>query len=234
MSEPAPIQEVTTQEGYARWAASYDREVNALIVLEETQTDPILDRLTFWRVLDVGAGTGRYALKLARKGASVTALDQSPEMLAIARQAAQQEGLAIDFHLAFLEADLPFAADRFDLVISALMLCHVPDLTHAAQEFARVLQPGGHLLITDMHPGCLSYGWRTRFRQAGVRYQLPNMEHTREDYLNAVAASGLAVQTVLDLPVKDLPPRDYPPPFTPEFIQQHGEVLFSLIIHAQK
>ncbi|HVB59695.1 MAG TPA: hypothetical protein VNE61_00750, partial [Ktedonobacteraceae bacterium] len=76
MSEPESLQELGIQEGYSRWAASYDQESNLLIILEELFVDRLLARLSFSKALDVGAGTGRYALKLARAGANVTALDR--------------------------------------------------------------------------------------------------------------------------------------------------------------
>lgn len=234
MKEAESVREVSTQEGYARWASSYDQETNALIVLEEAYVGQLLAPLSFSKVLDVGTGTGRHALQLACTGASVTALDQSSEMLAVAQQAAQREGLAIDFQCASLDDGLPFAAHQFDLLICALMLCHLPDLAYALQEFARVLQPGGYLLITDFHPDCVHYGWRTGFRQADVIYQLPNMLHTRNDYLATLAPNGLTLLQVLDLPLKALPARAYRPPLTPEFIQLHGEMMFCLLLLAQK
>src|SRR6202165_6164189 len=116
MSETESAQEVSTREGYAHWASSYDSETNALIVLEEVHVDPLLAQISFSRVWDVGSVIGRYALKLARRGASVTALDQSPEMLAVARQAARHEGLAIDFPLASIDEGLPLAARQFDFL----------------------------------------------------------------------------------------------------------------------
>ena len=161
-----------------------------MIFVEERQVDRLLAQISFTRVLDVGAGTGRHALKLARRGASVTALDQSPEMLAVARQAAQREGFPIDFRLLSLDDGLPFEAQQFDLLICALMLSHVPNLTQVLQEFARVLQNGGHLLITDFHPVHTIYGWRTTFKRAGVTYNLPTVAYTRDDYLEAVRACG--------------------------------------------
>ncbi|HLZ56556.1 MAG TPA: class I SAM-dependent methyltransferase [Ktedonosporobacter sp.] len=164
----------------------------------------------------------------------MTALDQSPEMLAVARRAAQQEGLSIDFRLAPLDEGLPLEANQFDLVVCALMLCHVPDLSHALQEFARVLRSGGSLVITDFHPDSVSYGWRTGFRQAGVRYRLPNMPHTRDDYLEAMKKSGLGILQAIDLPLGALPEREFPPPLTREFIAVHGERMLCLIVVGRK
>jgi ubiquinone/menaquinone biosynthesis C-methylase UbiE len=199
------FQEVSVQQGYALWANSYDQEQNGLIFVEERQVDRMLARLSYTKVLDVGAGTGRHALKLARRGASVTALDQSPEMLEAARQAAQREGLPIDFRLLSLDDALPFEAHQFDMLICALMLSHVSDLTHALQEFARVLQVGGYLLITDFHPDHIMYGWQTGFRRAGVTYHLPTVGHSTDNYLEAIVASGLTILEVTESLVGEAP-----------------------------
>ena len=229
MSEPA-FQEVSVQEGYALWAASYDQEKNGLIFLEERQVERLLAQLSFSRVLDVGTGTGRHALKLARRGANVTAIDQSPEMLSVARQAAQREGLAIDFHLISLDDGLPFEAHQFDLLICALMLSHVPGLAHAVQEFARVLQAGGHLLITDFHPVHIIYGWNTAFRRAGVLYHLPTVGHSRDDYLEAITASGLRILEVAESLVGEAPEGYLPE----EMRRVHADKPLCLSILAQK
>ncbi len=226
----ASLQEVSTQGGYALWAASYDQEKNPLIAVEEPHIDRLLASLPFTRALDVGTGTGRYAFKLARRGANVTAIDQSAEMLAVARRTAQNEGLCIDFRLASLEEGLLFGSDRFDLLICALTLCHVPHLAAAVQEFARVLREGGYLLITDFHPASVSYGWRTQFKRAGVKYLLPNMPHTRDNYLEAVSTSGLTILEVMDIPHRELP-AGY---FSEEFMRLHSEKMLCLILLAQK
>jgi ubiquinone/menaquinone biosynthesis C-methylase UbiE len=224
------IRDVSTQEGYALWSTSYDQEDNALIVLEEAYVDPLLASLPFTSVLDVGAGTGRYSLKLARKGAHVTALDQSAAMLAVARQAAEQENLAIEFQCTPVDEGLPFSAEQFDLVVSALMLCHVPDMARAIEEFSRVLQPGGYLLITDFHPDSVQYGWRTQFQQAGIEYHLPNMPHTRSTYLDALQMSGLEPVKVIDLPFRALPDGYFPE----QFMRTQGDRFFCLIMLARK
>jgi ubiquinone/menaquinone biosynthesis C-methylase UbiE len=201
----AEFREIGVQEGYALWAASYDQEQNGLIFVEERLVDRLLAHISFSRVLDVGTGTGRHALKLARRGASVTAFDQSSEMLAVARQAAQGEGLSADFRLLSLDDGLPFEADQFDLLICALMLSHVPNLAQVIQEFVRVLQNGGHLLITDFHPVHTIYGWRTAFKRAGVIYHLPTVAYTKDDYLEAIRASGLTILEVEESLVGEVP-----------------------------
>lgn len=230
MSEPEIVQELDTQAGYARWASSYDQERNFLIILEKLYVDQLLSQLSFNTVLDVGAGTGRYALELAHKGAHVTALDQSPEMLAIARQAAQREDLPINFQLASLDDGLRFNAEQFDLLICALVLCHVPDMARAVRDFARVLQSGGYLLITDFHPAHTSYGWQTSFRQEGVKYELPNIPYTREDYLEAITASGLKILEARDIPFRELPETYH----SDEIVRLHSDKLLCLIILARK
>ncbi len=196
---------MSVQEGYALWSASYDYEHNGLIYVEERQVDRLLAPLTFSNVLDVGTGTGRHALKLAQRGVSVTALDQSPEMLAVAREAAQREGLPVDFRRHSLDEDLPFEDRQFDLLICALMLSHVANLAHALQEFARVLRKGGYLLITDFHPDHILYGWRTAFRRDGVKYQIPTMGHSKDDYLETITTSGLTILEVAESLVGEAP-----------------------------
>jgi ubiquinone/menaquinone biosynthesis C-methylase UbiE len=226
------VRNISVQEGYALWANTYDEEDNALIFIEEHYVNPILKELDYSKVLDVGTGTGRHAISLALGEAEVTAVDQSPTMLEIARREAARAKVTIDFQLATIEDGLSFAADTFDLLTCGLVLCHIPDLHSTIQEFARVLKPGGYMLITDFHPDSIEYGWRTHFKQDGTIYQLPNMNHTVDDYLNAARASGLTILKVLEIPINDkgLSERY----FSKELLAERGELGFCLIILAQK
>src|SRR3954453_14579151 len=77
-------------------------------------------------VLDVATGTGNAALVSARAGARVTGLDLTPELLAVARRRAQEQG----FEIAFDEGDaqaLPYADDSFDRVTSVFGAMFAPD-----------------------------------------------------------------------------------------------------------
>jgi len=107
-------------------------------------------------ILDVACGTGDLALVFARRMRStshVVGIDASPEMIARARRKAQRQGIAIDFRVEPVEA-LSFSDGTFDRVVSSLAFHHFPgDLKRRAVEsIARVLKPGGCLLIVDLDP----------------------------------------------------------------------------------
>jgi len=93
--------------------------------------------LTGRSILDVGTGTGRAALLLARNGARVTGLDASEPMLVVARQRASQENLTIEFVAGDAHA-IAFPDRAFDVAISLRVLMHTPDWRRAIAELCRV------------------------------------------------------------------------------------------------
>jgi ubiquinone/menaquinone biosynthesis C-methylase UbiE len=102
------------------------------------------------RALDAGCGTGIYSIGLAKKGAIVTGLDASQDMLAWARAKALKAGLKIDF----IEVDalnLPFPDGHFDMVLSVCMLCLVKEREAALMEMKRVLRPGGRIVVAMLN-----------------------------------------------------------------------------------
>jgi len=222
--------EISITNGYALWSKTYDYEKNPLIAVEEIYVEELLETLPNSYVLDAGAGTGRYALKLARRGGYVTAIDDCPEMLAVAEDVALKEDLNIDFHLASLENHLPFNTGTFDLVICALTLTHIPNMANVMQEFHRVLNREGYLLVTDFHPDSLAQGWRTEFSEGGITYQLPNMKYTRTDYLKAIKDSRFNLLKVIDVPIHDVP-KGYLPE---DVIHNYSNVNLCLIILSHK
>lgn len=104
-------------------------------------------------VLDIGCGTGTLAIAAKRHVGSkgrVCGIDAAPEMIARASKKANKAGLEVDFKNALVEA-LPLPDGQFDVVLSTLMLHHLPGKlrSQCAGEVRRVLRPGGRFLAID-------------------------------------------------------------------------------------
>ena len=105
------------------------------------------------QVLDVGCGTGTLAIAAKRQvgtPGTVYGVDASPEMLSRANKKARKAGVEIVFKNALVEA-LPFPNGHFDVVLSTVMLHHLPGKLRrqCAAEIRRVLKPGGRVLAVD-------------------------------------------------------------------------------------
>ena len=98
-------------------------------------------------VLEVAIGTG-LNLPHYPAGVQLTGVDHSPAMLGIARQRAGQLGRAVDLRQGDAQV-LEFPAATFDAVVCTFSLCAIPDDRKAVAEMARVLRPGGLLLLAD-------------------------------------------------------------------------------------
>ncbi len=98
-------------------------------------------------VLEVAIGTG-LNLAYYPAGVQLTGVDHSPAMLQIARRRAGQLGRAVDLREEDAQA-LEFPGPMFDTVVCTFSLCDIPDDRTAVAEMARVLRPGGLLLLAD-------------------------------------------------------------------------------------
>ena len=99
-------------------------------------------------VLEVGTGPGFFAILLAEAGYRVTAVDLTPSMLEQARINAGELGRRIDFREMNAQA-LDFGDAKFDVILSRNLTWNLPDPARAYAEWARVLKPGGLLMVFD-------------------------------------------------------------------------------------
>ncbi|WP_345578165.1 class I SAM-dependent methyltransferase [Nonomuraea rosea] len=205
---------VSMAEVYAAWAPHYDAGGNQMIDSEQPVVRSILDGLPVGVALDAACGTGRHTAYLAELGHQVIGIDRSPDMLAHAR--ARLPGASL------LEADLhrlPLPDDAVDTVVCALALVHVPDLARALAEFARVLRPGGHLVISDPHLLSAYLAPRKERTSADGRPALVADHHRPlSDYLAAALPLGFQVRRcaeprrpALPLVAGTRPPESLPP-----------------------
>ena len=100
-------------------------------------------------VLEIGCGDGQLAVKLAEMGAKVSAIDASPAMVSAARELARAHATNVNFTVGEAQ-ELPFPDEAFDIVVAVTILCFVEDATPVFKEIARVLKPGGHLIIGEL------------------------------------------------------------------------------------
>jgi ubiquinone/menaquinone biosynthesis C-methylase UbiE len=180
--------------GYASWSQSYDTQTNGLIDLEQPVMDEILASLPKGRILDAACGTGRHAKALAERH-DVVGVDQSPEMLDVARAAAPG--------VTFEEGDftaLTFDDATFDAVVCSLALTHVVDVARPISEFARVTKRGGRVVLSDIHPmAVLTLGQGFYSEGEGRFAFVRNHVHMISSYLDAFRANELDVRRCVEV-----------------------------------
>ena len=176
--------------GYRIWSRTYDEPGNPLIDVEEPHVREILAEIPPGRALDAACGTGRYAALLVAAGHTVTGVDSSPDMLAVARPKVPSARFLLgDLHL------LPVPDASADVVTCALALQHVDALGPVFAEFARVLAPGGHLVTSDIHWQSLYLGGIASIvDDDGLPYALPNARFRPSDYVTAALDAGLEIR----------------------------------------
>ena len=136
-------------------------------------------------VLDVGCGVGTYAGVLAAAGARVTGVDSSlPAARAAARRA--QDASAPFAVVAGDASKLPFDGASFDLVIAVTALCFVGSPAQAVREIARVLRPGGRLVVGELGRLSIWAAWRR------VRTWLGSSTWRRAAFFTSRELKGLA------------------------------------------
>lgn len=132
---------------YAEWRSSRLGQITD--ALEERLLLDLLGPVRGLAVLDVGCGDGVLASALARRGAWVTGLDMDPQMLFAAERRARSESIELQLVEGRAEA-LPFPSETFDRVVAVAVLCFVRNTNQAMNEIARVLKPGGRVVIGEL------------------------------------------------------------------------------------
>ncbi len=188
--------------GYAEWSQFYDGP-NPLIKTESAVSAPVLRRLAAdaTKILDAACGTGRHAAFLHPLGCEVVGIDQSREMLDVARAKLP----AVRFEVGSIE-HMPFDDDEFDLAVVSLALCHLDDPTTALAELARVVRTGGHVVVTDPHPAGEIVGGQAFY--GGIvdgqpMHWVRNRYHSASTWLRSFNTAGLTVEGCVEEPFSD-------------------------------
>ncbi len=175
-------------------AADWNR-IRALHLPEKQVEQAMLELLgpgDFERLIDIGTGTGRILELMGGRVAHGVGVDLSHDMLSLARTALDEAGLS---HCQVRQGDLfalPFEAASADLVTVHQVLHYLDDAANALRETARVLAPGGRLLIVDFAPHELEF-----LRE---EHQHRRLGFADEEIAAWAAASGLEVRRTRHMP----------------------------------
>ncbi len=186
------------REGYDLWAAQYDTYVNSTVAVDDGHFPPLWAHLSDRDVLEIGCGTGRHTVRLARQGNRVTGIDLSANMLAIARDKLKGARDVRLLEADIMSCDLP---GSFDAALAALVVEHIADLPRFFARVAAMLKPGGELFLSEIHPYRSAAGSGARFvdPQTGEERWLANIPHSGTAILDAARGAGLACTTERDV-----------------------------------
>jgi phosphatidylethanolamine/phosphatidyl-N-methylethanolamine N-methyltransferase len=136
------------EDAYARWAPVYDRVFSLIMRPGRKAAAAAINRLS-GRVLDVGVGTG-LELPMFGDQVKITGIDLSEPMLEIARKRVSDLGLRNVEDLKVMDAmNLEFADGSFDAAVTPYVITTVPDPARTMDEMARVVRPGGEIIIVN-------------------------------------------------------------------------------------
>jgi malonyl-CoA O-methyltransferase len=181
-------------QGHQLWAESYDADLNPLLALEQRVLQPHLDKLSGKRFVDVGCGTGRWLSFAHVAEADVVGFDLTREMLA---RAAVKRGL--HGRLACADAQhLPIVDAAADVTLCSFCVSYVEDMPALLAGLARIAKPGGRIIISDIHPGAASAGWKRTFRSAGKLYEMKLAARATGNPFRAGIDAGLTLWRVLE------------------------------------
>lgn len=173
----ADLDKTTVEKAYARWAPVYDLVFGAVFENGRNKAIAAAERIG-GRVLDVGIGTG-VCLGDYKRTTKITGVDLSEPMLRKAQERVDELGLKNVECLAVMDAEkLAFPDQSFDVVVAMHVVSTVPHPIQCLNEFARVLKPGGEIVLISrvgaekgprktfekwFMPIARQLGWRSEF-----------------------------------------------------------------------
>lgn len=204
------MNDINTYEVYQQLAKVYSSKIdykphNAFY--DRPNTLSLLPEVNNKKILDAGCGPGKYAEILMARGAEVTGIDFSDNMVEEARTRNKGKG---DFRVHDLTQPIHFLQDeKMDIVLCTLVLNYIKDWNEPLREFHRILVPGGLLVLSIQHP-FFDYTYfksknyfavekvTSTWRGFGIPIEVECYRKPMSQHINDLIANGFAIDQVLE------------------------------------
>ncbi len=177
------------EDAYNQWASQYDDNVNLTRDLEGKAMRSVLEKIPFDSCLEIGCGTGKNTVWLVEKAKEMVSVDFSDEMLAQAKAKIKYE--KIHFAKADITKDWTFTDRNYDLVTFSLVLEHIKDLVEVFKKTNKLLKPGSHVYVGELHPFKQYSGSKARFETKEGIQVLDCYTHHISDFTKAATENDL-------------------------------------------
>jgi ubiquinone/menaquinone biosynthesis C-methylase UbiE len=197
--------------GIARWYAKLTRK--SLPEFEQLAQRMAAGLASGARVLEVAPGPGYFSVALSKLGEfEITGLDVSKTFVEISRKNAKEAGVSVDFQQGNA-SHMPFANDRFDLILCRAAFKNFSEPVRALAEMRRVLRPGGRAIIIDLgrdtpqeeinrHIDAMKVGAiNAAFTKLAFRCMLLKRAYTREQFEKMITEAGWQKYEIGEAPV---------------------------------
>ena len=173
---------------YNAWAYQYDNNINPTRDLDKAVTKESLSNIDFFKVLELGCGSGKNTEWLISKADKLVGLDFSKNMLAFARKKIASKKVA--FINANINEKWPVDNNTFDLATINLTLEHIERLDHIFNSLFMKLIRGGKCFVCELHPKKQLAGSRAQFEENGTDIVLDVFQHSEQEYLQSAEKAG--------------------------------------------
>jgi len=175
-------------DNYNAWAYQYDNNINPTRDLDKTVTKKFLSNMDFFKVLELGCGSGKNTEWLITKADKLVGLDFSKNMLNLARSKITSKKVTfIDINI---NEKWPISDNSFDLATINLTLEHIEKLDHVFNSLSMKLVQGGKCFVCELHPKKQLAGSKAQFEENGTEIVLDVFQHSEQDYIQSAEKAG--------------------------------------------
>ena len=173
---------------YNAWAHQYDNNINPTRDLDKTVTMESLSNIDFFKVLELGCGSGKNTEWLITKADKLVGLDFSKNMLDLARKKVVTD--KVTFINTNLNENWPVNDNSFDLATINLTLEHIETLDHIFNSLFMKLTQGGKCFVCELHPKKQLSGSKAQFEENGSEIELDVYYHSELEYIESAEKAG--------------------------------------------